>query len=334
MSEPRWIVVIGASAGGVEALRRLFGSLRTDLDAAFLVVLHVPPHSPSSLDRVLSAVTTMPVSAAEDRERLKRGRVYVASADQHLMVEAGIIRQTRGPKECRARPAIDVLFRSAAVAYGPRTIGVLLSGLLDDGTAGLWAIKDRGGLALVQDPEEAMHPSMPESAIRHVKVDSIGRCSALAHELATLTASQLAPAAKAAEHGRLAVEVQIAGEANALQLGVMEMGKVSQYTCPDCHGVLVQIEEGTNIRFRCHTGHAFSMHTLLAEVSESIDKGLWDTIRAIEERILLLRQMSDLAAEEDNGQGTRFKNLADDAEASIKAIRKLVTDVRLFGRQG
>jgi two-component system chemotaxis response regulator CheB len=324
---------MGASAGGVEALRRLFGSLRTDLDAAFLVVLHVPPHSPSRLDKVLSSVTAMPVSAAEDKERLKRGRVYVASADQHLMVEAGTIRQTRGPKECRVRPAIDVLFRSAAVAYGPRAIGVVLSGLLDDGTAGLWAIKDRGGMALVQDPGEAMHPAMPESAIRHVEVDSVGDCSALAQELATITA-QPAAATKAAEPGRLAVEVQIAGEANALQLGVMDMGKVSQYTCPDCHGVLVQIEEGTIVRFRCHTGHAFSLQTLLAEVSDSIDKGLWDTIRAIEERILLLRQISDLAVAEENEEGTRFKNLADDAEASIKAIKKLVMDVRLFGRQG
>ncbi|MDQ6880635.1 MAG: chemotaxis protein CheB, partial [Pseudomonadota bacterium] len=148
---PKWIVVVGASAGGLEALRGLFGSLRPDLDAAFLVVVHIPPHSPSHLDKVLASATSMPVCAPRDDDDVERGHVYVASADRHLMIAEGKIRQTRGPKESRSRPAVDVLFRSAAVAYGPRTVGVVLSGMLDDGTAGLWAIKDRGGIALVQD---------------------------------------------------------------------------------------------------------------------------------------------------------------------------------------
>jgi two-component system chemotaxis response regulator CheB len=333
MKAPRWIVALGASAGGVEALRTLLGSLRSDLDAAFLVVLHIPPHTPSQLDQVLQSCVTMPVSAPKDKERLEPGHVYVASADQHLILEADVIRLTRGPKECRVRPAIDVLFRSAAVAYGPRVIGVVLSGMLDDGTAGLWAIKHRGGIALVQDPSEAMHPPMPESAIEHVSVDLVGSCSALARAIEELTSKEPGSGEKP-KAGRLEAESRIASEANALKLGVMDMGDVSQYTCPDCHGVLVQIEEGSIVRFRCHTGHAFSLQTLLAEVSESIDKGLWDTIRAIEERVLLLRQISKLEAQNAPHQAKVTEKLADDSEDSIKALKELVLDPRLFGRQG
>lgn len=330
MKAPQWIIVIGASAGGVESLRQLFGALRADSDAVFLVVLHIPPHSPSQLDRVLSSVTAMPVSSPKDNEALKRGHVYVASADLHLLVQDGVIRQTRGPKECRARPSIDVLFRSAAAIYGPRTIGVVLSGMLDDGTAGLWTIKDRGGKALVQDPQEAMHAPMPESAIRHVDVDRVAPCAGLAAEIGKITSGQPARAVEPGKE-RIAIENRIASEGNALQLGVMNMGKVSQYTCPDCHGVLVQIEEGPVVRFRCHTGHAFSLQTLLAEVSESIDKGLWDAIRSIEERVLLLRQMGELAP--DQRDAASLNKLADDAQASIKALKDMVLDVRLFGRQ-
>ena len=332
---PHWIVVFGASAGGVESLRQLFRTLRADLDAAFFVVLHVPPHSPSHLDQVRSSVTRMPVSAPTDRESFHRGHVYIASADQHLMLEPGLIRQTRGPKECRVRPAIDVLFRSAAVAYGPRTIGIVLSGMLDDGTAGLWTVKDSGGLALVQDPRDAMHSPMPQSAIEHVKVDLVGTCDELAGALGRIASKKAALTPQRSQAPwRCEEEVKIASEGNGLQLGLMNMGKVSQYTCPDCHGVLVQIEEGSIVRFRCHTGHAFSLQTLLAEVNESIDKGLWDTIRAIEERVLLLRQMSHLQSQSHTGKEPALDQLADDAQASIKAIKELVLDARLFGRQG
>jgi two-component system chemotaxis response regulator CheB len=322
MKSPQWIVTLGASAGGVESLRAVFQSLAAGLDAAFLVVLHIPAHSPSQLDRVLAAVTAMTVCAPGDGELVRAGHVYVASADLHMMIEDGRIRQSRGPKECRARPSIDVLFRSAAVSHGPAVIGVVLSGMLDDGTAGLWAIKDRGGHALVQDPAQAMHASMPNSAMKHVEVDATGTCAELARRIGEI-ASGKPPISEGGPAARMATENRIASEGNALQLGVMDMGKVSQYTCPDCHGVLVQIEEGSIVRFRCHTGHAFSLQALLAEVSASIDTGLWDTIRAIEERVLLLRQIGNAQA----------ATAADDAESSIRDLKKLVLDTRLFGRQ-
>ena len=326
------IVAIGGSAGGIEAARALFTALPADLPAAFLVVIHIPPHSPSQLDKVLASCTSMPVAAAEDGERIRAGRVYVACADRHLMVDAGHLRLTRGPKECRARPSIDVLMRSAAIAYGPRLTGVVLSGLLDDGTAGLWAVKDRQGIALVQDPAEAQYSSMPESAQLHVAVDFTGTAVALAGEITRRvgheTGSKTAPSAA----DRQELEALIANQGNALRSGVMKLGKVSQYTCPDCHGVLVQIEEGSIVRFRCHTGHAFSIKTLLAEVNDSIDKGLWDTIRAVEERILLLKQMAELAKHHQSlAEAATCERQAADAEHEIKKLRDLVLDPRFFG---
>jgi two-component system chemotaxis response regulator CheB len=332
MKQQRDIVVIGASAGGVEALTGLFQNLPPDLAAAVFVVLHIPPDGPSQLHRILGRETGLPVAAAIDGEPVQNGRVYVASPDRHLTVQDQAIRLTRGPKESRARPSIDVLFRSAALSFGPRVIAVVLSGTLDDGTAGSWAIKDRGGVVLVQDPAEAMHSSMPESALLHVQIDNVANVKTLAHMLAGLVGSPVDPISAPDETAQHAVENVIALEGNGLKAGVMELGKISKYTCPDCHGVLVQIEEGTIVRFRCHTGHSFSIKSLMSEVNESIDKGLWDTLRAIEERIMLLRQMAAIASE---GGATKEAELcrrqAEDSEERIKPLRELVLDPGFFG---
>lgn len=327
----RDVVVVGASAGGVQALTAFFSALPPDLAAIVLVVLHLSPESPSHLSNILGRSTSLPVSVAQDGEVLEHGRVYVASPDRHLMAEGGRVRITRGPREGRARPSVDVLFRSASLAYGPRVIAVVLSGALDDGTAGAWAVKDGGGLVLVQQPTEAMQSSMPESAIRHVDVDQVASAADLASMVGGLVGStaQGAPT-KAREN--LEVENLIAAEGNGLQAGVMELGRVSKYTCPDCHGVLVQIEEGPIVRYRCHTGHAFSLLSLLAEVNESIDSGLWDTLRAIEERIMLLEKMAELAsASGRSSEADRCKAQAEDAKIRLKPIRELVLDPEFFG---
>jgi two-component system chemotaxis response regulator CheB len=332
MNQQRDIVVIGASAGGVEALIGLFQNLPQDLAAAIFVVLHVPADGPSQLQRILGRETTLPVAFALEGEQIQSGRVYVAAPDRHLTVQGKTIRLTRGPKESRARPSIDVLFRSAALSFGPRVIAVVLSGALDDGTAGSWAVKDRGGLVLVQDPAEAMHSSMPESTIQHVEIDNVATVRNLAHIVAGLVGAPVDPSTSSSSEERHAVENLIAMEGNGLREGVMELGKVSRYTCPDCHGVLVQIEEGTIVRFRCHTGHSFSMKALLVEVDESIDKGLWDTLRAIEERIMLLRQMSAVAYESGaSGEAEFCLRQAEDSEERIKPLRELVLDPGFFG---
>jgi two-component system, chemotaxis family, protein-glutamate methylesterase/glutaminase len=330
-TSPAAVVVVGASAGGVEALSTLVAGLPANLDAAVFIVLHIPAHSPSELAGILGRVAHLPVAEAIDGESIRGGRIYVAVADRHLVTDAETVRLTRGPKECRVRPAIDTLFRSAAAAFGPRAIGVVLTGLLDDGTAGLWAIKDRGGKALVQDPETAEYNSMPKSALEHVSIDgslpvaelpaAITRC------LVELSKQAVEPSPES-----LQMEVHIALEGNGLKAGVMNLGKVSPYTCPDCHGVLVQIEEGSIVRFRCHTGHAFSMKTLLVEVNDAIDKGLWDTLRAIEERVMLLRKMGEQAAAAGNQQlAAECAAQADDAEVRLKPIRELVLDPDFFG---
>lgn len=319
------VIAIGASAGGIEALRALFRALPRALDAAVLVVVHMPAHSPSQLARVLSAATSMPVYAARDRDPLRCGEVVVSTPDHHLMVEDRIVRTTRGPRECRVRPSIDVLFRSVAVTYGSRAVGVVLSGMLDDGTAGAWAIKDRKGRVLVQAPEEAMHPSMPESVIRHVDVDMANTVQALADEITRLSAAPPTVLEKTPS-ARHEIEIRIAAQENALQIGVMGLGQQSKYTCPDCHGVLVQIEEGPIVRFRCHTGHAFSAMTLLSEISLAVDNGLWATIRALEERQLLLEQLSQLSSARGGSDShAKFEVHAKRLQGHIRKLREVAS---------
>lgn len=185
------LIVIGASAGGVDALKTLFSALPADLSAAICVVLHLNPLSTSMLPEILQRLTPFPVRHPNSGERLQAGVVYVAPPNRHLVVEDGTVQLTTAPRENRHRPAVDPLFRSAALFYGPRTIGVILSGSLDDGTAGLWEIKNRGGIAVVQDPVEALHPGMPRSAVLNVAVDHVVPLSQMGELLASLCDSEV-----------------------------------------------------------------------------------------------------------------------------------------------
>ncbi|MBA2676199.1 chemotaxis protein CheB [Ramlibacter sp.] len=333
MSTPLPVVGIGASAGGVEAMRNLFAHLPRDFPAALLVVLHLPPHSPSQLHRILADASTLEVSIGKDGEHLQPGHAYVATPDRHLLQDGNNrIRLSRGPKECRVRPAVDVLFRSLAVSCGANAAGVVLSGNLDDGTAGLWSLKEHGGRTFVQDPAEAMYDGMPQSAIAHVAVDHVDTAEGLAGALTAWARDTAgAPPGAPAPMEPHEVESRIANEANAMQAGVLGLGRPSKYSCPDCHGVLMQIEEGPLVRFRCHTGHAFSMQTLLAEVDTAIDKGLWATLRAIEERQLLLRHMAQVARQ----RGSEVRAVACEERASrldnpVELVRRMVLDPLIF----
>src|SRR5688572_24770591 len=165
------IVVVGASAGGIEAVKLVVSRLPSDFAAPLCVVIHTSPQSPAVLGHILQRAGNLPATTARDGDRLRPGHVYVPPPDCHILVEPGVIRVVKGPRENRFRPAIDPLFRSAAQIYGPAAMGVILTGDLDDGTAGLWAIKQLGGTAIVQDPQDAMFPSMPTSAARHVRID-------------------------------------------------------------------------------------------------------------------------------------------------------------------
>jgi two-component system chemotaxis response regulator CheB len=321
------IVVIGASGGGIEALRELVRSLPADFPAPICVVLHTSPQSPPVLNEILSRSGPLPATNAISRERLRPGHIYVAPPDFHLIVEPGVVRVTKGPRENRFRPAIDPLFRSAAQVFGPAVIGVLLTGSLDDGTAGLWAVKQLGGVAIVQDPADALFPSMPQNAIDHVKVDHIVPLADIAPLLVTLTSAP--EPAKAMEEipvsEQLKVEVQIAMEHNPIDAGLERLGEPSAFACPECHGVLLQLKEGSRIRFRCHTGHAYSVASLLAAISEGIEDSLWVAIRALEEgRLLMCRMAEHLESAHGGADAAALIKRADEAKRQSDAIRDIV----------
>ena len=318
------IVVIGSSAGGLAALSGLASRLPGNLQAAVFMVWHISPYQRSILPEVLNRAGTLPAAHAVDREPIACGKIYVAPPDYHLVLEAGHVRLTKGPKENRFRPAVDTLFRSAAYAFGARVIGIVLSGALDDGTAGLWAIKDRGGIAVVQDPEEAEQASMPLSARQNVRVDYCLGIAQIAEILPGLVeepalAKSAHPAADA-----LRIETRVALEENAPEHNVMRLGAPSIFTCPDCRGVLVQVDDGSPSRFRCHTRHAFSARSLLAGMNESAESALWNTLRVLEEAIMLLEQMSESA--KATGQYELARLLADkieDAKHQGDILRKM-----------
>jgi two-component system chemotaxis response regulator CheB len=290
----RDIIALGASAGGVEALRALAKGLPRDLDASVFIVLHVPPHSPSNLPAVLSAAGPLVAEHARDGAAIQPNRIYIAPPDKHLILEPGRMLVRRGPKENRFRPSIDALFRSAAYVFGSRTIGVVLSGSLDDGTSGLWSIKRLGGLTVIQEPDDAVHPQMPRNAREHVQIDNVGRATELGQILGRLV-SERAPVETEVsmdELRRLGLEVEIAASDGDREKGIMEWGDMAGFTCPECHGALVQLREGALVRFRCHTGHAYTASTLLAEITDTVEKTLWQARRAVEEQAMMLEHIA------------------------------------------
>lgn len=318
------IIVMGGSAGGIEALQRLVAGLPADLPAAVLLVLHTHPSSPGYLPQILERSGPLPALHAADGQPLLPGRIVVAPPDQHMLIEREYVRLTRGPKENRSRPAVDPLFRSAAYFYGPQVIGVVLSGMLDDGTAGLWTIKDRGGLALVQDLEDAQFPSMPDSALRHVAVDHQVPAGDLGPLLGWLVREPLPDLPATPTPSALEIETCIAMEDNALERGIFQLGELSPFTCPECHGVMVQLREGSLLRFRCHTGHAFSASTLLSELTASIEESLWSTMRGIEESGMLLQHMAQhLADIGDVATAARFEAKSQQVHQRAQLMKQL-----------
>lgn len=318
------IVVIGASAGGIEALRTIFAALPRDLAASIFVVLHTAPDSPGVLAAIFDKAGPLPAKHAEPGERIEAGRIYVAPPDQHMLIAPGRVELSRGPKENRFRPAVDPLFRSAAQTYGPRVVGVILTGGLDDGTNGLWTIKQLGGTAVVQDPAEALAPSMPLSAMRHVHVDHTVRIADVAPLLVRLAATPAdLPEGDLPVPENVNIEVSIAKEDKANEAGVRKLGDPSLYACPECHGVLLQMKDQTPLRFRCHTGHAYTIESLLSEMDEMIEDSLWNAIRALEERVMLMRQAGAHAAHA-HGSGEKLLEAAEATQRRADLVRQAV----------
>jgi two-component system chemotaxis response regulator CheB len=285
------IVAVGASAGGVEALRAVVAELPGDLPAAIFVALHVPAVAYSVLPAILQRAGELPASHAEDGAEIERGRIYVAPPDHHLLIQPGFMRVNRGPKENGYRPAIDPMFRTAALTYGSRVVGVILSGVLDDGTAGLAAIKSHGGRALVQDPEEALYPMMPHSAIEAAEPDLVVMTREIAAELARL-AIEPVPATMLPAGDPLLNEEEFI-EIDRAASDRPQAGSPSGFVCPDCGGALWETEDDNGLwLFRCRTGHGYSVETLLAGQTETVETALWAALRALEERAAMARRMA------------------------------------------
>jgi two-component system chemotaxis response regulator CheB len=317
------IVVVGASAGGVEALKAVVAGVPSEFRGTIFIVLHVGSSDSSYLAEILARVSKLPVAQAEDGHRAEPGHIYVARPDYHLVLERGTMHLTRGPKENRFRPAVDALFRSAAYIHASRVVGVVLSGALDDGTAGLWWIKERGGTAIVQAPADAQVAAMPESAIRYASPDHVVPAKDIGQLLMKLSRDSLvsSPPPPTKE---LEVETFISRDGRALQAGVMDLGPITPYTCPECHGVLVQLKEGGVPRFRCHTGHAYSINTLLSDVTEYIEEALWNSIRSIEESAMLLDHLARHVRDEvgDEKLAKLYEQKAKDTLNRADLVRK------------
>lgn len=292
-------IVLGASAGGVQSLSEVVSRLPADLKLPVFVVLHIPPYVASSLPDILNRVGPLNVVHANDGDMIKGGVIYVAPPDHHLLVENKHVAVTKGPKENRFRPSIDALFRSAAYVYGKGAIGVILSGALDDGTSGLWSIKRLGGIAIVQQPDEARFESMPQSALDHVEVDYNLPSTEIGELLGQLADMDIQPAEETPAEIKklLEIEIKIAVEGGAFQKGIMDLGHLTPFTCPECHGALVKISKEGISRYRCHTGHAYTDNALLEAVMDSSGEMLWQVIRSLEEGVMLIDHMGQLLKE-------------------------------------
>lgn len=298
----RDIIVIGASAGGFEAIQKLAAGLPADLPAAVFITLHIPERSDSFLPSVINRAGPLPAAHAIDGELIHAGRIYVAPPNYHLLLGDGRVRLSRGPKENLQRPCINVMFRSAAAAYGERVAGVLLTGLLDDGAAGLWEIQQHDGATIVQDPEEATFRSMPDSAIRGLNVQYIVRLAEMPSLLARLSM---------ADHN-----VSKAGE--PIVPNVESTGQV----CPECGGAMTSVRMGSLREYRCHIGHRFGLQTMIAQKTSVVERALETALSQSEELTDLLQQ----ALEEPSDSSTELEEEIARRRLEQETLRNLAGD--------
>jgi two-component system, chemotaxis family, protein-glutamate methylesterase/glutaminase len=322
----RDVVVVGASAGGVEALRELVAGLPADFPAAVLVVLHVPATGTSALPRILDRAGPLPARHAREGDRLRHGQILVAAPDQHLIVYDGAVTLSRGPRENGHRPAVDVLFRSAAAALGPRVVAVVLSGALDDGAAGMVAVKMRGGVGICQDPDEALHESMPTAAMQAAPVDEVVPAAKIPAVLGRLVLEHVPDEHTAPTH-LMRLEARMA-DFDLDAIDGDRAGPASDYTCPDCHGPLYEIVEGDFLRFRCRVGHAWSAASLVAQQSATLQGALWMALRSLEEKVTLTRRLGEQA--ENQGRPLSSRAFAAEADEVLRAagtLRRLIDQI-------
>ncbi|HVF65436.1 MAG TPA: chemotaxis protein CheB [Casimicrobiaceae bacterium] len=321
----RDITVIGGSAGGLHALRTILAALPRDYPAAVFVVLHVAPDSPFMLPDLLDRSSPLPVTAARDAAPIRPGRVVIAPPDQHLILEPERARLVHGPRENSHRPSIDVLFRSAAVAHGPRVTGVVLTGMLDDGAAGLWAIKRRGGATLVQDPASAEFPDMPRNALDAADAEHSVALEGIAAKLVELASKPVVASAEPPPSD-MVQEVLMAENRSSIDK-LDAIGRRETFTCPECSGSLWEVQGGGGPRFRCHVGHAYSMRTLAADQATRVEAALWAALRSLKENQRLAIRLAGEARERGRDRSAQWHaERAQSDERHSEVLRELLAE--------
>ncbi len=314
------LIVIGASAGGMDALKKLVAQLPVDFPAPIFIVNHMGAHTTGeALIKALNECGSLPCDHGRDQQVFKIGHIYIAPSDQHMLIVNDRILITKGARENRSRPAIDPLFRSAAVAYSNRVIGVILTGYLDDGTSGMMAIKRCGGICIAQDPEDASYPDMPQSVITNVGADYCFPVAEMGALLSDLVTREL-PKSKTIPED-IVIEAKIAQRVLSDLPSVEALGDQVPFNCPDCGGVLWKMAEGELLRYRCHTGHAFTSSTLLTQQTVKIEETLWVALRMFEERQNLLLTMSK---SEGRQSLSSTSQRAKDSQVHIDRIRAML----------
>lgn len=293
------IVVIGASAGGVQAVTRLVSSLPADYSGSLFVSLHFPENAVSVLPDILRRACSLKVKQVEDGEPIERGTIYVSRPGFHMLVKPGKLRCIYGPRENGLRPAIDPLFRSAGKSYGACCVGVILTGMLDDGVAGLATIKQKGGTVLVQNPDEADFPSMPRTAVETVEVDEILSLDSIGPRLVSLS-MESSPCGEHMSH-----EIEDPVEKSVEELRLLEQNmRPSTYTCPECHGTLFELNEGI-LHYRCRVGHSYNPEVLSSEQVRKIEAALWEALKSIEENLSLSKRLYEKTSKIGSGASSR-----------------------------
>jgi two-component system chemotaxis response regulator CheB len=316
----RNIICLGASTDGLEAISRLIGGLPPALPATLFIVRHIGATGRGLLPEILQARCALPISEAKDGEAIANGQVYVAPPDQHMLLDRKVIRLSRGPKENWVRPAIDPLFRTAAQYHGSRVVGIVLSGKLDDGTAGLWAIKRRGGFTAVQRPDDAGASEMPRNAIAAVKVDIV----ADAEEIGALLPRWCSESHDASPVPRALATIK-AENALLCHAGSTNLNAIGTHpgiACPECGGQLWQLKQGP-LRFRCHVGHGMSGHTLLAQLHESAEHAGWEFVRALEEEASIIEKLDQVSG--DKKSSSRLRKIRETSLQVRKSIQSMPT---------
>lgn len=314
---PERLIVVGGSAGSIEVLTTIIAGLPADLPAAVLIAIHISPEARSRLPQILGRAGILPAQHAVDGKPILAGRIYVAPPDHHLIVGPGKIHLSRGPRENGHRPAIDPLFRSAAHFYRHAVTGVVLSGGADDGSAGVVAIAEAGGTSVVQNPDEAIHPRMPQSSIETGMVDAVLSIPGIVKYLVEREVPVVAAVPDLEAEDPVDDEMDLPPDE--------PVGDASPYTCPECHGTLFQVESEHLPRFRCRIGHAYSQKSLEAEQAATVETTLWTAIRALEERAALLRDLAGrMRRRYIEASAVRMENQAAEAERGAEQIRDLI----------